>query len=141
MEEIQTKHTQVAACVVVNLRGEVVVVNQGHTSWSLPKGHVDEGETGLEAARREAWEEAGLVDMELVGPLGAYGRYRTALSGGDDLREHKNIEVFLFRSEQAELAPQDPENPFARWVPKAEVSALLTHAKDKDFFESIVGQI
>ena len=39
-------------------------------SWSLPKGFVDAGETPVEAAAREAWEEAGVrgdVDDDSLG--------------------------------------------------------------------------
>ena len=33
-----------------------MVVNQNHDSWSLPKGHIDEGEDKLTAAKREIFE-------------------------------------------------------------------------------------
>lgn len=37
-----------------------------HGTWLPPKGHVDAGETLLEAARRETLEEAGISDMRVV---------------------------------------------------------------------------
>jgi 8-oxo-dGTP pyrophosphatase MutT (NUDIX family) len=40
----------------------------GH--WIFPKGHVERGETALEAAVRETEEEAGVVGT-LLGPVGA----------------------------------------------------------------------
>ena len=49
-----------AGGVVLNGAGQVLVVNQKGTSWSLPKGHVEEGEDALSAARREIFEEAGI---------------------------------------------------------------------------------
>ena len=39
--------------IVLNINKQVLVVNQNHDSWSLPKGHVDPGETAFEAAKRE----------------------------------------------------------------------------------------
>lgn len=131
-------HSQVAGGVVVNSRGEVLVTNQGGRSWSLPKGHVDAGETLRAAAEREIFEETGVRELAFVRELGAYDRHRTALDGGDDLDELKTITMFLFTTPQMDLAPLDPaEHPEARWVPRDEVSALLTHRKDKEFFDAL----
>ena len=46
----------------------------------------------------------------------------------------KNIFIFLFRSSQKKLQPQDPHNPIAKWVPYDKVADLLTHPKDKEFY-------
>lgn len=135
------KFTQSGGGVVLNQRGEVLVVNQNGDSWSLPKGHLDEGETAAAAARREIMEEAGVNQLDLIRELGSYQRYKIALDGGDDLTEMKTIFMFLFSTTQEELVPQDPQNPEARWVPKAQVAALLTHPKDKEFFQRISDQI
>ena len=127
-----------AGGVVVNPNGEILVVNQHGDSWSLPKGHIDEGETALEAAKREIFEESGVGELTLVKSLHSYERFRIGQGGvGEDRTELKQIEIFLFRANQAELAPRDPANPEARWVAKDEVSKLLTHPKDREFFEKI----
>ena len=56
----------IAGGIVINpLRG-VVLVNQNNNSWSLPKGHVETGETTLEAAIREIKEETGIPSDALV---------------------------------------------------------------------------
>ncbi|KXK19829.1 MAG: NUDIX hydrolase [Fimbriimonadaceae bacterium] len=44
---------------------KVVVCDISHRGWSVPSGRVEHGETSLEAARREAFEEAGLQVSEL----------------------------------------------------------------------------
>lgn len=130
---------QSAGGVVLNPRGEVAVCNQQHNSWSLPKGHLDPGEDALTAAKREIQEETGLRDLTLVRELGTYERYRIGKDGiGEDLNDLKSITMFLFKTEyEGSLTPEDHENPEARWVPIEEVSAVLTHPKDKEFFESI----
>ena len=111
-----------------------MVKNQNHNSWSLPKGHVDKGETILDAAKREIYEETGIKDLKLIKPLGDYGRYRIGLDGQDDKSEFKTINIFLFTSNQKELNPIDPNNPEAKWIPYNKVENYLTHLNDKVFF-------
>lgn len=132
---METKMTLSAGGVVLNAKGEVLVVNQKGDSWSLPKGHVDLGEDALAAARRETYEESGITDLTFVRELGTYERYRIAKGGvGEDKSELKQIKMFLFTTNQEDLKPVDPDNPEARWAPPAEVEVLLTHPKDKAFF-------
>ena len=128
------KKTRSAGGVVTNGEGKVLVVSQHGTSWSLPKGHIDPGETALAAARREVYEESGIRDLELVRELGTYERYRIGLDGGDDRSELKVITMFLFRTSEKVLRPVDVENPEARWVERSKVAPLLTHEMDKRFF-------
>lgn len=135
------KRTETAGGVVLGPDGLVLVVNQFGTSWSLPKGHIDPGEDALAAARREILEEAGVADLQLVRELGSYQRYRIALDGGDDRSELKTIRMFLFRTAQVDLQPQDPHNPEARWVDRRDVAALLTHRKDREFFLGILDSL
>ena len=129
--------TLTAGGVVVNPEGQILVVNQGGTAWSLPKGHIDAGEDALEAAMREIYEESGVRELELVRELGSYERYKIAEDGGDDHREWKRITMFLFRTTQTALRPLDPANPEARWVEKEKVAELLTHWKDKEWFSGL----
>ncbi|MBV9928941.1 MAG: NUDIX domain-containing protein [Acidobacteria bacterium] len=134
-------HTESAGGVVLNPEGLVLLVSQHGTSWSLPKGHLEDGESPLEAARREIREETGVERLELVRPLGSYTRYRLGADGGEDRSELKTIHLFLFSTDETELAPQDADNPEARWVERGSVTGFLTHAKDKEFFASILGTI
>ncbi len=131
------KKSESAGGVVVNSSGEILVVNQHGDSWSLPKGHLDAGEDALTAAKREIAEESGVTQLVLVKPLPSYKRFRIALGGGEDKSELKTIHMFLFKTTEVTLSPQDPENPEARWVSADEVGDLLTHPKDKEFFSRI----
>lgn len=135
------KVTQSAGGVVINPKGLILVVNQNNNSWSLPKGHLDEGESALEAARREIYEESGLQKLDYVMELGSYERPKIALRGGDDVSEIKQIYLFLFTTTQTALRPIDPDNPEARWVKPDQVAGLLTHAQDKDYFTSLLPRL
>jgi ADP-ribose pyrophosphatase YjhB (NUDIX family) len=129
--------TRSAGGVVTNDEGEVLVVSQRGTSWSLPKGHIDAGEEALDAARREIYEESGIRDLELIRELGTYERHKIGVDGGDDRSELKVITMFLFRTSEKSLKPVDPDNPEARWVEKSKVALLLTHEKDREFFQRV----
>ena len=133
----KAKCTVSAGGVVLNRQGQVLVVSQHGNSWSLPKGHIDGGENALEAAKREIAEESGISQLTLVRELGFYERYRIGKNGGEDRSELKKMFFFLFRTEENKLKPADPHNPEARWVDKEKVAALLTHEKDKEFFNQI----
>jgi ADP-ribose pyrophosphatase YjhB (NUDIX family) len=131
------RKTRSAGGVVTNDEGQVLVVSQRGTSWSLPKGHIDLGENALAAAKREIYEESGISDLELVRELGSYERHKIGVDGGDDRSEVKVITMFLFRTSEKSLKPVDPDNPEARWVEKSKVALLLTHEKDKEFFRRV----
>lgn len=128
------KRTESAGGIVLNRRGQVLVVSQHGTSWSLPKGHIEEGEDPLAAARREIYEEAGVKELELLSELGSYERYKLSATGGEDHSELKTIHMFLFKTAQDALRPVDPENPEALWLDKAEVAGRLTHPEDAEFY-------
>lgn len=135
-------HTISAGGVVLNKKGEVLVINQRGTSWSLPKGHIDFGEDALSAAKREIYEEAGVFQLTFVKELGNYQRHKIGPGGvGEDFSELKTIHMFLFVTDQKRLSPVDSHHPEARWVAKEKVTELLTHPKDKDFFISIYRDI
>ena len=131
------KKTHSAGGVVTNSEGKVLVVSQRGTSWSLPKGHIDAGETALAAAKREIYEESGIRELEFVRELGSYERHKIGVDGDDDRSELKKITMFLFRTKEEALKPVDPDNPEAKWVDQSKVELLLTHEKDKEFFRRV----
>lgn len=137
----QTFETQTAGGVVISKKGRVLLVNQRGRSWSLPKGHIEAGEDALTAAIREIEEESGVSRLDLVRKLGAYSRYKIGIDGKDDTSELKRITMFLFRTDELKLQPQDANHPEARWVHPDDVETMLTHPKDKAFYKSIRPQI
>lgn len=135
------KRTESAGGIVLNKKGQVLVVSQHGRSWSLPKGHLDPGEKPLEAAIREIYEESGVGALSLVRSLGKYERHRIGLGADEDVSELKVIHMFLFTTDQEDLKPSDPHNPEARWVEKHQVAEYLTHQKDKEFYLNCLSEM
>jgi hypothetical protein len=73
--------------------------------------------------------------------LGVYERARIGVGEKEDTSELKKIHMFLFRTNEMDLNPKDPANPEARWVLKQEVAQLLTHEKDKEFFNCVLDSL
>lgn len=135
-----TRKTISAWWIVINTEWFVVVTNQNNDSRSLPKWHVEAWEELLEAAIREIWEETGITSLDYVKKLWHYERYKIWLDGKDDTSEVKEIHMYLFTTTAQLLVPSDPQNPFATRVLPEHVSSILTHKKDKVFFQQILDQ-
>lgn len=56
---------------------EVLMIQDAKDRWTIPKGHIEEGETAKQTAAREIGEEAGLHNVDMLGWLGKiHFRYR-----------------------------------------------------------------
>jgi orotate phosphoribosyltransferase len=124
--------------VVVNSLGEVAIVSEKDSRWSLPKGHRIGTEDALSTARREIFEETGITDLTLVSELGSYSRFAEDSEG---LIEYKTITLFLFTTNQQDLQTRDPDNLVALWIRPPFVASLLSNQADKAFFNQVLGQV
>ena len=94
--------------------------------WSLPKGHIEEGETPEEAAIREVQEETGITSS-ITRSLGVIDFWFMA-SGK---RIHKTVHHFLFDEVGGVLAPQESEVDEVAWFPLNEIVDRLAYPDEK----------
>ena len=94
--------------------------------WSLPKGHIEEGETPEQAAIREVQEETG-IESEISKALGVIDFW--FMAGGK--RIHKTVHHYLFKEVGGTLAPQITEVDEVGWFPLEEVVGLLAYPDEK----------
>jgi len=56
---------------------EILLIQDAKERWTIPKGHIEEGETAQQTAKREIGEEAGLGNVDVLSWLGKiHFRYR-----------------------------------------------------------------
>jgi ADP-ribose pyrophosphatase YjhB (NUDIX family) len=94
--------------------------------WSLPKGHIEEGETPEQAALREVAEETG-IESAIERSLGVIDFW--FMAGGK--RIHKTVHHYLFRETGGLLAPQESEVDEVGWFPLAEIVDRLAYPDEK----------
>ncbi len=69
-KNLPKKVYQAAGTVVINEDKVLMLLRPELDEVRLPKGHIDPGETALQAALRETQEESGFSDLEVLAPLG-----------------------------------------------------------------------
>ncbi len=118
----------------VVVRGEEMVVivptrraADGSRVLALPKGHVDPGETPVQAAQREVREETGIV-AEPVRELGETRYWYRR--GGRTIG--KEVQFFLFRHTGGDIADHDDEVEEVRWIPIEDAERELSHAAERE---------
>ena len=104
---------------------------RGRTLWSLPKGHIESGETPEEAAIREVAEETG-IESAITRSLGVIDFWFMA----EGKRIHKTVHHYLFRMTGGTLAPQQNEVDEVACFPLVEVSKRLAYSDERKLIAS-----
>jgi len=106
---------------------EILLIADSKGRWTIPKGHIEEGETPRQTAEREIQEETGLKEMRVVDWLGKINfRYRRV-----NILVLMTTEIFLVeaKGDTNKITPQDWMAGI-KWLPVAE-------ALDKIEYEDI----
>ena len=109
---------------------------RGRLLWSLPKGHVEPGETEPQTAVREVREETGILG-EVIGKLGTIDFWFVA----DGRRVHKTVHHLLLLAADPEsglvLSDEDIEVSEVAWVPFQEIAGQLAYADERRRLERV----
>jgi 8-oxo-dGTP pyrophosphatase MutT (NUDIX family) len=115
-----------------------LVIRDSYRNWGFPKGHVEEGESEVDAARREVGEETGLDHLVFHVPaleIDWFFRFRGRLI-------HKTCAFFVFESPDGDAAPQVEEGISAcRWLPFDEALRVLSYANAREVLRVAGAQV
>jgi 8-oxo-dGTP pyrophosphatase MutT (NUDIX family) len=104
---------------------------RGRLLWSLPKGHIERGETAEQAAIREVAEETGIAG-EIMAELGSVDFWFMA----EGKRVHKTVRHFLMRATGGELSDADVEVTAVAWVPLPDITAQLAYPDERGLVDA-----
>lgn len=124
--------TEGAGGVVVNDEGKVLLIRHYNGTWVFPKGHVDPGETPLEAALREVVEEAG-VECHCPDPRTTFSTNYVNARG-----EARQITWFLLRTKASEPEMSEPLFPEGEFVRPEEALERLSFAEDRRLLREVL---
>jgi 8-oxo-dGTP pyrophosphatase MutT (NUDIX family) len=105
---------------------------RGRLRWSLPKGHVENGETTEAAAIREVAEETG-IQGRVLAPLGTIDFWFVA----EGRRVHKTVHHFLLLAQGGELSDEDVEVEQVEWVPLTQLADRLAYDDERRLVEQV----
>jgi 8-oxo-dGTP pyrophosphatase MutT (NUDIX family) len=90
------------------VRGQEILLisTQSGRRWQLPKGHLESGETPLQAAVREVREETGVTGQIVAELPGVEYWY---VEKGASRRIHKRVDYYLLHYVSGDAADFDPQ--------------------------------
>ena len=97
-------------------------INSGH--WSFPKGHVENGETEVETAKREIKEETS-IDV-IIDPT-----FRETVTYSPKKDTVKVVVYFLAKAKNVDFVPQEDEIAEIRWVDISYAANILSYENDR----------
>jgi 8-oxo-dGTP pyrophosphatase MutT (NUDIX family) len=109
---------------------------RGRLLWSLPKGHLERGESAEDAAVREVEEETG-IRGRVVASLGAIDYWFIA----ENRRIHKTVHHYMLEATGGELSDEDIEVDEVAWVPLDELRNHLAYAGERRLAETVADML
>jgi len=111
-------------------RRDICIDKRGRMLWSLPKGHIEVGETPEEAALREVREETG-IKSAITRSLGVIDFWFMA----EGKRIHKTVHHFLFAEKSGRLEAQISEVDEVKWFPLDDIAKTLAYPDERKLIQ------
>jgi ADP-ribose pyrophosphatase YjhB (NUDIX family) len=103
---------------------EILLIQDAKNRWTIPKGHIEPGETARQTAEREINEETGLKEMKVMSWLGKINfRYRRQSS-----LVLMSTQIYLVKAlgDTDDLTKEEWMNGI-RWMPSNEALDLIEY--------------
>lgn len=137
--------------ILVNGAGRIFVakrIDMPSDAWQMPQGGMDPGETPLEAAKREMFEEVGTDKAEFVAESAGWYRYDLppelvgVIWGGRYRGQEQKWFVARFAGTDSDIniATANPEFLDWKWVAPAQVPELIVPFK-KRLYTEVLGEL
>jgi ADP-ribose pyrophosphatase YjhB (NUDIX family) len=103
---------------------------RGRMLWSLPKGHIEPGESPEEAALREVREETG-IKSSITRSLGVIDFWFMV----EGKRVHKTVHHFLLAEKSGMLEAQANEVDEVKWFPLDDIAKTLAYSDERKLIQ------
>ncbi len=128
------KKEKAAGCIIIKEGKVLLILQKDGNFWGFPKGHLEEGETEIEAAKRETLEETGL-EVE----IDASKRYETNYIVRDEI--DKTSVFYLAKVKAGRLKKQEEEVEEIKWFDLKEAIEKITYDNLKEIFKQALEDI
>lgn len=138
--------------IIVNNYGKVLICKRKNSNqWQFPQGGIDEGESPIEAAKREIFEEVGIKPskIKVLGKIKDWVKYEIPKELAKKSFKKKGIVgqkqkwfIFKIKSEACITFVNDPDNEFDdfAWVSYWRPIALIISFK-KEVYRNVLAEL
>ena len=121
-----------AGGVVFNARGAILLLQHASGTWVFPKGHIDAGESALDAALREVEEEAG-VRAVCDDPTTTFVTHYY-----NDRHERREITWFVLSTQASEPTLRETLFPAGGFYAPGEALTRLSFDEDRRLLREVL---
>jgi len=138
--------------IIVNNYGKVLICKRKNSNqWQFPQGGIDKGESPIEAAKREIFEEVGIKPskIKVLGKIKDWVKYEIPKELAKKSFKKKGIVgqkqkwfIFKIKSEACISFVNDPDNEFDdfAWVSYWRPIALIVSFK-KEVYRNVLAEL